>query len=120
MLTIDQLVDAANQGDVPALKVFEDAGAKVGIAVSTLINLFNPEIVILGGPIGSQAGDLLLRPVIREAQVRTIPRSFSGTRVVTATLGTQAATIGAAVLAITQTPIESIVSHRGPSLVERV
>ncbi len=111
-LTSAFLIDAASHGNKLALRVFEEAGAKIGIAVSTLINLFNPEIVILGGPIGSSAGGLLLRPVIHEAQLRSISRSFSGTRIVTGALGTQAATIGAAVLAITQTPIENMVAQR--------
>jgi hypothetical protein len=52
---------------------------------------------------------LLLEPVIRETQRRAIPRSFTATRIVTGALGTEAATIGAAVLAISQTSIETIV-----------
>ena len=109
-LTIEDLIRAAQQGDPSALDVFTEVGSKVGLAVSTLINLFNPEIVIIGGPIGSNAGDLLLEPVIKEAQRRTLPRPFHATRIVTGTLGTKAVAIGAAVLAINHTPIDAIFS----------
>jgi glucokinase-like ROK family protein len=112
LMTIDHILQAGNQDDPLALKVLEEAGQKIGLAVSTLINLFDPEMVILGGPIGSSAGDKLLQPVIREAQARTIARSFANTRIVTGALGTEAATIGAAVLAITQTPLEAIIGQK--------
>jgi glucokinase-like ROK family protein len=112
LLSMDLLIKAANQGDRVAKQIFEDAGTKVGMAVSTLINLFNPEIVILGGSIGSSAGELLLEPVVKEARLRTIPRSFADVKIVTGTLGTEAATIGAAVLAITQTPIETVINPK--------
>jgi len=107
-LTIEQLIQTARQGDLSALAVLNDVGAKVGIAVSILINLFNPEIVIIGGPVGSSADELLLDPVIKEAQRRTLPRPFKGTQITTGTLGTKAVAIGAAVLAINHTPVDVI------------
>ena len=107
-LTIDQVIQAAWQGDSSALEVLTEVGAKVGLAVSILINLFNPEMVIIGGPTGSNAGQLLLEPVIKEAQRRTLPRPFKLTKIVTGTLGTKAVAIGAAVLAINYTPVDVI------------
>ncbi len=112
LMTLDYILQAVRQDDPVALRVFEEAGTKIGYAVSTLINLFDPEMVILGGPIGSGAGDALLKPVIKEAQLRTIPRSFANAKIVTGALGTEAATIGAAVLAITQTPIEAVINPK--------
>jgi glucokinase-like ROK family protein len=112
LITITDLIQAARQGNLAALQIFEEAGTKIGFAVSTLINLFDPEIVILGGPIGAQAGELLLGPVTTEARRRTIARSFAGTRIAAGALGTEAATIGAAALAISQTPIESLFEAR--------
>jgi hypothetical protein len=58
--------------------------------------------------VGSKAGELILKPVIREAQLRSLPRSFRKTEIVTGTLGTKAIAIGAAVLAIKNTPIDYI------------
>lgn len=114
-LTIDHIIEAAHQGDPAAVLVFNEIGARIGFSVSTLINLFNPEMVVIGGPIGSRTGDLLLQPVIKEAQLRTIPRSFRGTHIVTGTLGTRAIAVGAAVLAILQTPVHLIFE---PPLIE--
>ena len=107
-LTIDRLMLAARQGDPLAVSVLDEAGAKIGLAVATLINLFNPQLLVLGGPIGAKAGEFLLKPVIRVAQIRSLPRSFHATEIVTGTLGTKAIAIGAAVLAIKNTSIEYI------------
>ena len=107
-LTVEMVIQAARRGDAAAIQALNDVGTQIGFSVSTLINLFNPEKVVIGGPIGANAGDLLLAPIIREAQVRTLPRSFHQTRIVTGTLGTKAIAIGAAVLAISNTPIDYI------------
>ena len=117
-LTTDLVFEAARQGDASALAVMNEAGAKVGFAIATLINLFDPEMVVLGGTIGTKAGDLLLKPATREAQVRALPRSFQKTRIVTGTLGTNALAIGAAVLAIKNTPISMIFERRPATLDE--
>jgi glucokinase-like ROK family protein len=107
-LTIEQVVAAAQRGDESAVEVFTDAGSKVGMAVSTLINLFNPEMVIIGGPVGVTASQFLLDPVIKEAQRRTLSRALKMTRIVTGILGTKAVAIGSAVLAINHTPVDVI------------
>lgn len=109
-LTVERVIQAARQKDPTALAVFTEVRTKIGIAVSTLIDLFNPEMVIIGGPIGSNAGQLLLDPVVKEAQRRTLPRSFNIAKIVNGTLGTKAVAIGAAVLATNRTPIEAILS----------
>ena len=107
-LTMDQVIQAARQDDPSALAVLADVGTKVGFAVSILIDLFDPEMVIIGGPIGSSAGEFLLPPVIREAQLRTLTRSLRRTRIVVGELGTKAVAIGAAVLAINHTPVDAV------------
>ena len=107
-LTVEHVIQSAQQGDSCALAVLDEAGTQVGVAVSTLINLFNPEMVIIGGPIGSLAGQLLLDPVIKEAQRRTLSRPFNMTKIVNGTLGTKAVAIGAAVLAINHTPVDAV------------
>jgi glucokinase len=107
-LTVEHVIQSARQGDACALAVLDEAGTQVGVAVSTLINLFNPEMVIIGGPIGSLAGQLLLDPVIKEAQRRALSRPFNMTKIVNGTLGTKAVAIGAAVLAINHTPVDAV------------
>ncbi len=107
-LSIELVIDAVRSGDPLARGVFSEVGSRLGLAVASLVNLLNPEMVVIGGPIGASAGDLLLEPVIREAQLRSLPRSFRKTKIVTGTLGTRAIAIGAAVLAIDHTPVNHI------------
>ncbi len=107
-LTVGHVIQAAGRGDASALALLTDVGTKIGIAVSTLVALFNPEMVIIGGPIGSSAGQLLLDPIIKEAQRRTLSRSLQMATIINGTLGTKAVAIGAAVLAITHPPVDAI------------
>jgi glucokinase-like ROK family protein len=109
-LNLDHILLAARRGDPAATEVISEVGKKIGFAVSILINLFAPELVILGGPIGTSAGDLLLTAVITEASNRTRPRSYKRTRIVTGSLGVEALAIGAAILAINNVPIDVVYS----------
>jgi predicted NBD/HSP70 family sugar kinase len=96
------------KGDPAALSVFSVVGQKIGMAVSILINLFDPEMIVIGGPIGSGVGNLLLEPIKHEVMLRSLSRSASRTRIVTGTLGIKAVAVGAATLVIGHTPIDTI------------
>ena len=112
-MTIEDIVQCARQGDSTALALLTEVGSKVGAAVSILIDLFNPEMVIIGGPIGYNAGELLLEPVIKEVHIRSLPRFLRGTSVVTGALGSRALTIGAAVFAINHTSTDAVFAPHG-------
>lgn len=90
---------AAEAGDPLALDVVNETAVYLGIAMANLINLFNPELVVLGGPVG-QRGLILLNTVRAEAQRRAMAYPFSAARIVTSTLGSDAGAIGAAVLVL--------------------
>ncbi len=107
LLTIDHVLAAAQAGDVAAGSVMQGVGGKVGMAVALLINLFDPQMVVIGGPFGCRAGNLLLAPLIDETRRRASARLFSHTEVVSGTMGLSAMAIGAAVLAINRTPAEA-------------
>lgn len=108
LLELDQVIRCAREGDPATLRIFNDVGTKIGYALSFLIMLYDPEAIIIGGPFGSQAADLLLAPIKREAQRRSPSRAFAQITIGGAALGTEAATIGAGILAISMTPIEAI------------
>ena len=93
---------AAEQGDPLARQVMEETAQFLGIAVANLVNLFNPELIVLGGPV-SQAGQVLLDPVRTEVQRRAMAYPLSAVRIVTSTLGADAGAIGAAVLVLQRT-----------------
>lgn len=85
----------AQQGDPVACAVIAEAGRMVGRAVTNLIHLVNPEMVILGGSL-AMAGDLLLRPVQDEVHRLCGWNSLKGTRVSLGQLGERGIVAGAA------------------------
>ncbi|MBX7221659.1 MAG: ROK family protein [Blastocatellia bacterium] len=97
-MTLEDVVNSARAGDELAQVVLERTGLYLGVGLSSLINLLNPELVVLGG-VGMVAGDLFLRPVIAETERRTFDLAFKNCRIVGAQLGINAAMVGAAMLA---------------------
>ena len=92
------VADAAARGDRVAREVFEEAGAHLGTALASLINIFNPDVIALAG--GVARGFHLMKPsVLREIRKRAFPESRRAARITRARLGTRAAAIGAALLA---------------------
>lgn len=96
--TADDLAREAKEGDDFSLMMIERTGKFIGTGVASIINLLNIERIVLGGGV-MQAGDLILKPIIQEAKRRAFQPCFEATQIVVAALGTDAATIGAAMLA---------------------
>ena len=90
---------AAEQGDVVAGGIVSDVARYLGIAVANLINLFNPQRIILGGPIG-RAGQVLLDPLREEVQRRAMAYPRSAVEITATDLGPDTGAIGAAVLVL--------------------
>ncbi len=101
--TIDDLVRSAHEGNVAALRVFEDAGLHLGWGLAALTNLMNPGIIVVGGDM-ARAGDLLLDSA-RIGLRRHVLAGAAATPVVTAELGDRASVIGAMLLAIEATDL---------------
>jgi len=96
-ITPAMIAEAAQAGDPPAREVMDETGMWVGIGVTNLIQLYNPEVVIIGGGI-SQAGDLLFGPIQRTVawRARMVPAATA--KIVPAALGDDAGIYGGAVL----------------------
>lgn len=93
---------AAAAGDPTAIGLLADAGRHIGIAIASLMHLFNPQRFILGGGV-SQVGDLLFEPV--RATVRDwamSPLYWQGVDIVPAALGDDVGLLGALALALTE------------------
>jgi len=88
---------AAQGGDEVAAGVFELIGTRLGVALSSFANIFEPEVFVIGGGVIA-AGDLLLDPARRELAARALP-PMKRIPVVPAQLGEDAGMIGAAALA---------------------
>ncbi|HXG93878.1 MAG TPA: ROK family protein [Blastocatellia bacterium] len=96
--TAEDIAHAAQEGDEMAQVMMERTGMFLGIALAAVINLLNVEMVVLGGGV-MDAGDLILKPTIKETRRRAFPPSFNSCEIVIAKLGPQAGVIGAALLA---------------------
>jgi glucokinase len=78
--------------------MMERTGMFLGIALAAVINLLNVEMVVMGGGV-MEAGDLILKPTIKETRRRAFPPSFNSSEIVIAKLGATAGMIGAALMA---------------------
>jgi glucokinase len=96
--TAADIVREAKNGDDFSILMMERTGKYIGAAVASVINLLNIERIVLGGVV-MEAGDLILDPIIREAERRAFQPCFEATQIVAAALGTDAVSIGAAMLA---------------------
>ena len=96
-LTPAIIAEEAQKGDAIALEVFEETGYYLGLCVTNLIDLLNPEMVVIGGGI-AQAGDIILDP-IRRTVTATAIRSLAKTcQIVPAELGDNAGIFGGAAI----------------------
>lgn len=91
------VTEAALNGDAAAHGVFELVGQRLGVALTSFANIFEPEVIVIGGGVIA-AGDLLLEPARRELAARALP-PMNRTPVVAAKLGSDAGMIGAAAMA---------------------
>ncbi|MBO0768761.1 MAG: ROK family protein [Solirubrobacterales bacterium] len=93
------VTELAHDGDPVAREVLELIGTRLGVAFSSYTNMFNPELIIVGGGVMA-AGDLLLEPARRELAKRALPPARDTVQVVAARFGFEAGMIGAAALAL--------------------
>jgi glucokinase len=92
------VTELAHDGDEAAIEAVELIGARLGVVITSLVNIFNPEIVVIGGGVLA-AGELLLAPARTVVAERTLPFFGQDLRIVPARFGVEAGMIGAAALA---------------------
>ncbi|MGE5485349.1 MAG: ROK family protein [Ignavibacteriales bacterium] len=94
-VTAREVFDAAREGDERAAAVVTEAARSLGAGISTVANILNPHVVVLGGAV-ALAGEVLLRPAVEE--MRRLTMAPAVPELVTAALGLDAAIIGGAAL----------------------
>ncbi len=92
------VTELALAGDGPAREVVAQAGRHLGVALSSLANIFDPDVFVIGGGV-SAVGDLLLDPAREELRSRALP-PMNERPVKLAELGPDAGMIGAAAMAL--------------------
>lgn len=97
LLDVSLVARTAREGDLFAKEILAEAGRYLGIGIANVINIFNPEMVVLGGGMVN-AGDLILAPARAEARKRSLSGLFEQVEIRQATLGERAGRLGAAAL----------------------
>ncbi len=105
-LSIEAIVAAAQAHDRLCELVLREAGTHLGTALAGLVNLLNPETIILGGAVPRAAGDLILEPLQVTLRARAFQQSVSRVEVAISQLTDEAAAAGAA-LAVAEKMLES-------------
>ncbi|MDP9438886.1 MAG: ROK family protein, partial [Actinomycetota bacterium] len=88
----------AREGDETALSVLEETGRWLGVGLAGFVNVFNPEVVAVGGG-AMEAGELILKAARREVRLRARPPSRDLVEIQEAMLGPKCGVVGAAALA---------------------
>src|SRR3989449_5402490 len=90
---------AIKRGDTFVKHIIECVAALDGLAVSNLINLFNPEVIVIGGGLMEQLEDEMLAIIVETALDYAMPGTAKGIEIIATKLGDDAGITGAAVLA---------------------
>jgi glucokinase len=92
------LVSRAREGDADAAAALTRIGEYLGAAIGSLANIFDPDLVIVGGGFGAAAGELVLEPARASARCEAIQPADERLQIVEAELGEEAGLIGAALV----------------------
>jgi glucokinase len=92
------VTELAHDGDRAAIDVIGLIGSRLGVAIASFVNIFNPEVVVIGGGVIA-AGELLLEPARAVVAARALPPSRDEVRIVAADFGVEAGMVGAAAFA---------------------
>jgi glucokinase len=98
-ITAAHVYNAAREGDALAREVVRDTARYLGAGIANLLNLFNPDVVVLAGGV-TAAGDELLTPLRMEARRRAFKPAMDAVRIVPGELGSRAGVVGAVAVAV--------------------
>ncbi len=94
----EKLLDAAAAGLPPAIRVLTDMGRASGVAIANVVNLLNPEVIVVGGDL-TRAGTVFTDPMITMATRLSMPAT-AGVKLLTTPLGERVFALGAVALAL--------------------
>ncbi|MGN6242706.1 MAG: ROK family protein [Motilibacteraceae bacterium] len=102
-VSLADVLAAVAAGDRPACRVVSDAGRAVGVALASVCNLLNPELVVIGGDLAA-AGEVLLEPLRAAVSRQSLAITSGSVTIVPGALGPQAGALGAVALVLQQQP----------------
>ncbi|HVL54663.1 MAG TPA: ROK family protein [Vitreimonas sp.] len=95
--TARHVADAASRGDAASVELLQRSASHVGGMLATVVNLFNPSLIVVGGGVAS-AGDLYLATIRQAVYRRSLPLATRSLQIVPTGLGSMAGVVGAAVM----------------------
>ncbi|MGE5586545.1 MAG: ROK family protein [Bacillota bacterium] len=99
-ITRAMIVQAAKTGDTAAIGVLRTAGQHIGVGLASIVNILNPELIVVAGEAAQEAGDLLLQPIRETIARRSMGVLAQRVEVVTSALGDGIWVTGAAALVL--------------------
>ncbi len=109
-LTSGLIIESALHGDPVATEMLSSSALFVGEALASMVNLFNPSLIVIGGSVGRSL-DMYLATIRKTVLNRSLPLATRSLQIVTSPLGDQAGLIGAA-----YTVIDELLSRAAGSL----
>jgi predicted NBD/HSP70 family sugar kinase len=98
-LTAENVGDAAREGDALAIEVIRESGQFVGDVLASLVNFYNPGMIVIGGGV-SNLGNQLLSSIRQSVLNRSLPLATRDLHIVFSSIGPDAGVIGAVNLAM--------------------
>lgn len=98
-VTAQIIQTAAERGDALATELIARTGYYVGVGLANLINIFNPELIVIGGGL-SNMGDMLLGPAFKTAEERAFKETYRTVHFAPAELGRDSGVLGVAAFAL--------------------
>lgn len=99
LLTVSVINQAADAGDLEALDALNETGALIGLELANLVNIFNPQMVVIGGSI-SIGGEHMLSAIQSAVAEHTFPESRRDLEIAISAFGTDASVMGAVALVV--------------------
>ncbi len=98
-ITVQDVASAAQRGDIEAQEIVREAGKNLGIALANLVNLINPQMIVIGGGV-TRVGDLFLEPVRQTIKECSLEAAAQDLSINAAVLQQRATSMGAVVQAL--------------------
>jgi predicted NBD/HSP70 family sugar kinase len=95
--TARHVSDAASRGDPASVELLQRSASYVGAMLATVVNLFNPSLIVVGGGVAT-AGDLYLATIRQAVYRRSLPLATRSLQIVPAGLGPMAGVVGGAAM----------------------
>ncbi len=97
IISLPDLIDAINKEDILCIEILEQIALNLGKGIAGLMNIFNPELVVLGGPL-AQTGEYLSLPLKSAVRRYSLNLVSKDTKIKVSKLGSRAGIIGACLL----------------------